>query len=244
MANKDNAHDGQKTELMIKNSICNSLNPNVIDALKGKFKIKGDFENAARCGIYGEKADVRIAFDSGHYIDVNVKGYKIGFNQLVRRSIPSFCEDFDLSEHEKADLEKIFIKKAKNTKDYLFSEEDWKKWSLFFQNNVGKLLQKAFSKNPSREILVLYNKKTFTVKIYSMKDVLRFLSKQEITRTKGGFNIGKEVSFQRKGGDGNNKKYPKTNLKHPSNNVQMKLKIDNAFLENLKLAEYNMAYKC
>ncbi|MDR1811609.1 MAG: hypothetical protein LBQ87_02175 [Candidatus Fibromonas sp.] len=115
MANKDNAHDGQKTELMIKNSICNL--PNVIDILKEKFKIKGDFDNAARCGIYGEKADVRIAFDSGHY-------------------------------------------------------------------------------------------------------------------------------FQRKGGDGNNKKYPKTNLKHPSNNVQMKLKIDNAFLENLKLAEYNMAYKC
>ncbi len=59
----------------------------------------------------------------------------------------------------------------------------------------------GFSKNPSREILVLYDRSNFIVRIYAMKDLLEKLSK-EITFTKGGVNIGECVSFQRKGGNG------------------------------------------
>jgi len=240
MANKDNAAKGRETELMIKNSICDW--PQAINVLKEKFKIKGKLDNTSRSGIYGDKADVRISFDCGHYIDVNVKGYKIGFNQLVRTSISQFCKYFNLSESDKLDLDRIIREKAKNTKKELFTEKDWIKWGIFFENNVEKLLKLAFSENLSREILVLYNKKTFVVKIYSMKDVLRELSKQKIERTKGGFNLGKNISFQRKGGDGNIKTYPKTDLRHPSNNIQMKLKIgkDNDFLNNIELAKYNI----
>jgi hypothetical protein len=62
-------------------------------------------------------------------------------------------------------------------------------------------------------------------------------------KTKGGFNLGKNISFQRKGGDGNIKKYPKTDLRHPSNNIQIKLKIgkDKDFLNNIELARYSIA---
>jgi len=240
MANRDNAEKGKETELMIKNSICKQLQ--IINILKEKFKIKGKLDNTSRSGIYGDKADVRISFDCGHYIDVNVKGYQIGFNQLVRTSISNFCKYFELSESDKLDLERIIQEKAKNTKKELFTEKDWEKWSDFFKKNIEKLLKWAFSENPSREILVLYDKKTFAVKIYSMKDVLRELSKQKIEKTKGGFNLGKNISFQRKGGDGNVKTYPKTDLRHPSNNIQIKLKIgkDKNFLNDFKLAEYYM----
>jgi hypothetical protein len=240
MVNKNNAEEGKETELMIKNNICDWSQ--IINILKEKFKIKGKLDNTSRSGIYGDKADVRISFDCGHYIDVNVKGYKIGFNQLVRTSISQFCRDFNLSESDKLDLERIIREKAKNTKRELFTEKDWVKWSVFFENNVEKLLKLAFSENPNREILVLYNKETFVVKIYSMKDVLRELSKQKIKRTKGGFNLGKNISFQRKGGDGNIKTYPKTDLRHPSNNIQMKLKIgkDKDFLNSIELAKYNI----
>jgi len=238
MVNKDNAEEGKKTELMIKNSICDF--PQIINILKNKFKIKGKLDNASMSGIYGNKADVRISFDCGHYIEVNVKGYRIGFNQLVRTSISQFCKHLGLSENDKLDLERIIREKAKNTKKELFTEKDWIKWGTFFENNVEKLLKLAFSENPSREILALYNKETFIVKIYSMKDVLRELSKQKIKKTKGGFNLGRNISFQRKGGDGNIKTYPKTDLRHPSNNIQMKLKVDKDFLSNIELAKYNV----
>jgi len=240
VANKDNAEEGKKTELMIKNSICDY--PQIINVLKEKFKIKGKLDNTSRSGIYGDKADVRISFDCGHYIDVNVKGYKMGFNQLVRTSISQFCKHFNLSESDKLDLERVIREKANNTKKELFTEKDWGKWGTFFEENIEKLLKLAFSENLSREIFVLYNKDTFIVKIYAMKDVLRELSKQKIERTKGGFNLGKNISFQRKGGDGNIKTYPKTDLRHPSNNIQMKLKIGKGedFLNNIELAKYTM----
>jgi len=52
----------------------------------------------------------------------------------------------------------------------------------------------------------------------------------------------KNISFQRKGGDGNIKTYPKTDLRHPSNNIQMKLKINKVgdFLKDIELAKYNI----
>jgi hypothetical protein len=232
--NKDNAKEGKETESMIKDSIRSRLQ--AVNELKKKFKIKGELDNTSGSGIYGDKADFRIAFTCGHYIDGNVKGYAVGKNQLVRTSISKFCKNFDLSEPEKKDLERIFLEKAHNKKNYLFTEKDWSKWGIFFKENIKELLKWAFSKQPSREILVLYNKKISLVKIYAMKDVLRVLSKKDIIGpTIGGFNIGKYVSFQRKGGDGNIKTYSKTDIRHPGNNIQMNLvkltKIDDILKE-------------
>jgi len=59
--------------------------------------------------------------------------------------------------------------------------------------------------------------------------------------TKGGFNIGDSISFQRKGGNGSlRSKYHKTDIKHPGNNIQLKVKPSKLIdtLETVKLAEY------
>jgi hypothetical protein len=93
MKNK-NAYIGMNIEQLIKNSIGD--HPSVIKKLQERFNIKGDLENAAGGGIYGDKSDVRINFNCGHYIDANVKGYKVGFNQLRRTSVSKFCIDFSL----------------------------------------------------------------------------------------------------------------------------------------------------
>jgi len=240
--NNKNAFAGMNTEVLIKNSIGD--HSDVINKLKEHFNIKGDFENAACSGRYREKSDVKINFTCGHYIDANVKGFKNekeGFNQLTRTPVHKFCELFCLNSDEKHELENIVVSKSKNTKNPLFSEEQQKKWGVFFRTNVKKILKWGFSKNLNREILVLYNKDTSIVKIYAMKNVLNCLP-TDIIFTKGGFNIGGCISFQRKGGNGSISKHPKTTIQHPGNNIQLKLIITKLIpiLESVKLTEYTI----
>jgi hypothetical protein len=239
MKNK-NAHIGRNIELLIKNSIVD--HPSVIKKIQERFNIKGDLENTAGGGIYGDKADVRINFTCGHYIDASVKSYKIGFNQLRRTSVSKFCEDFSLDSQKKEELENIVVAKSKNTKNPLFSEEQQVKWGEFFRKNAKRFLQWGFSENQSREILILYDRNTSIVRIYPMKDVLQKLT-TEIIFTKGGFNIGDCISFQRKGGNGSlSKNIPKTTIQHPGNNVQLKIKMTKLLpiIKPVKLAEYTI----
>jgi hypothetical protein len=239
MKNK-NAHIGRNIEYLIKNSIVD--HPTVIKKLQDGFSIKGDLENAAGGGIYGDKPDVRINFTCGHYIDANVKSYRVGFNQLRRTSVSKFCEDFSLDSQAKEELQNIVVAKSKNTKNPLFSEGQQVKWREFFRKNAKRILKWGFSNNPSREILVLYDRDTSIVKIYHMKDVLQKLP-VEITFTKGGFNIGGCISFQRKGGNGSlSKNIPKTTIRHPGNDIQLKIKINKLLpiIEYVKLAEYTI----
>ncbi|MDR1695564.1 MAG: hypothetical protein LBR69_02885 [Endomicrobium sp.] len=238
--NNKNAFAGMNIEILIKNSIID--HPAVIEKMKNKFNIQGSLSNTAGGGIYGDKSDVRINFTCGHYIDANVKGFRdnVGFNQLTRTSVSKFCDDFALGQREKVELENIIVAKSKNTRNVLFSQEQQEKWGVFFAKNAKGILKYGFANNPSREILVLYNRDTSVVKIYAMKDVLNSLP-TNIVFTKGGFNIGCCVAFQRKGGNGSlSKDIPKTNIRHPGNNIQLKLKVHRIIdlLEPVKLAEY------
>jgi hypothetical protein len=238
-----NAIDGRDTEMRIKNSIMK--HPEMIKKLKDKFNIKSELENTGGGGFYGGKADVRINFTCGHYIDVSIKGFKknVGFNQLARTSISKFCTEFGIENEDKKELEDIVVAKSKNTKNPLFPENLREKWKKFFEKNAKKILKWGFTKNPSREIFVLYNKDTSIVRIYAMKDILKRLSISS-TFTKGGLNIVDCVSLQRKGGNGvpKAKRILKTSIKHPGNHIQLKIKI-NKFIElmdTIKLAEYKI----
>ncbi|MCA6072182.1 MAG: hypothetical protein LE178_01365 [Endomicrobium sp.] len=238
--NNRNAYVGMNIETLIKNSIVD--HPSVINKIKRQFNINGKLDNTSKAGIYRGKSDVRIAFTCGHYVDANIKGYKTGFNQLTRTSVAGFCKKFGLDNKDKQELENIIIAKSRNPKNSLFSEQNQKKWDKFFREKAKVLLEWGFSDHPSREILVIYDINSSIVRIYPMKKVLSKLS-TEIKFTKGGLNIGKCISFQRKGGNGSmSKTVSKTSIKHPGNNVQLKLKIVKMIplLDNVKLAEYTI----
>jgi hypothetical protein len=240
--NNKNAFAGRNIECLIKNSIVD--HPTVIEKLREQFKIEGELSNTACEGIYGDKSDVRINFACGHYIDANVKGFrsKTAFNQLTRTTVSKFCENFNLNAADKQELEDIVVAKSKNARNPLFPQEQKDKWGKFFNDNAKKLLNWSFSRNPSREILVLFNRDALVVKIYPMKKVLERLP-TDITFTKGGFNIGSCVSFQRKGGNGSlSKNIPKNTIRHPGNNIQLKAKINKLIeiLEPVKLGEYTI----
>ena len=221
--NNRNAYAGRNVEFLFQNSIGD--HPSIIANLRKSYGIEGEFETVIAGGIYGEKSDARIAFTSGHYLDVNIKAFKgQGFNQVTRTTISKFCRDFGLNNEDKNELEGIVVAKSRNTSQDLFPEQTRDKWGLFFHNNVNQILRWGFSYKPSRELLVLYSRDTDIMYLYRMKDVLSSLPKN-ITFTKGGFNIGSCISFQRKGGNGSMSKHiPKEDISHPGNNVQLKIK--------------------
>jgi len=235
-----NAYAGMNIEHLIKNSIVD--HPSIIKKLQEKFNIEGAFSNTSGGGIYGDKSDVRVNFACGRYIDVNIKGFKdnVGFNQLTRTTVSHFCDIFKLNNNDKIELENLVISKSKNKDKFLFSNEDNSKWESFFTKNAKQIVKWGFSKNTSREILVLYNRTTSIVKIYAMKDILNNIS-TDVVFTKGGVNIGDCISFQRKGGNGSLSKHiPKNTIQHPGNNVQLKLKVNRFIIEmeDILLGEY------
>lgn len=238
-----NAFIGRNVEILFKNSIGD--NPTVIDKIKDSFKIDSRFLTAISSGIHGEKVDVKLEFASGHNIDVNVKAYKkkAGFNQLTRTTVNKFCEVFNISESDKNELIDLITLKASNTKTFLFPLDVQKKWGDFFTKNVVDILKWGFSNKSSREILVLYERDNSIMQIYVMKEVLNRLDKTVSFSIKGNIDIGNCVSFQRKGGNGSlSKTIPKNSIKHPGNNVQLKLKVKK-FIEEMKsykIAEYSI----
>ncbi|MCL1995593.1 MAG: hypothetical protein FWG63_05230 [Defluviitaleaceae bacterium] len=236
-----NAHAGRNVERLIENSIVDQ--PAVILALKKCFKIKGELKNSAGGGIYGDKSDMRINFDCGHYVDANIKSYKgVGFNQLTRTTISGFCNQFNLDASSQNELEFFVVEKSKNTQGALFPLTAQEKWGNFFNANAKRIVKWGFSSNTNREVLILYNKNTSQVKIYPMKKIVNNIT-AEIAFTKGGVNIGRCISFQRKGGNGKASRHiPKVAIEHPGNNIQLKLKIKKLIeeFENKELAEYTI----
>ena len=224
MSNR-NAYRGMNIETLFKNSIGDHAS--ILSAISQKFSIEGRFLNAIKSGIHGEKADVKLAFACGHNIDVNIKSYKnnTGFNQLTRTTVYKFCERFNIQSQQE-ELENIIIAKSLNTKNALFTEAYADKWLDFFNLHAMDILKWGFSYKQSREIIALFNSDTNLFKIYPMSDCLKHMARNnQVTLTQGGVDIGNCVSFQRKGGNGSlSKAIAKDDIKHPGNNIQLKIK--------------------
>ncbi|ACL34337.1 hypothetical protein CV658_05775 [Borreliella burgdorferi] len=240
--NNRNAYVGRNVETLFRNSINDY--PSVLNNIKKHFGINGEFLNASGGGIYGDKADARINFAGGHYVDANIKAYKniSAFNQLTRTTVSNFCKIFSFNDDIKADLESLVVAKSKDTANPLFDDKAIMRWEGLIKEKAKSILIWGFSNKPSREIIVLFDRDDYIFRIYPMAAALNKLS-TKIEFTIGGFNIGDCVSFQRKGGNGSlSKTTSKYDIKHPGNNVQLKLKIHKfiKLMEGIKLGEYSI----
>ncbi len=238
-----NAYIGRNVEILFKNSI--EDNPSVISKIQNHFGIKGRFLNAVSTGIHSEKVDVKIEFADGHNIDANIKAFKktsVAYNQLTRTSITNFCKLF-FNEETQKELEQLFIAKAKNVKGHVFPDSVKDRIQKTFQEKSTDILKWAFSSKQSREILVIYERSSSTMFIYSMKDVFKKLGSSVSFTARGNIAIGETVVFQRKGGNGvHSLNIPKHSLKHPGNNVQLKLKMNEFIkeMDGILLASYHI----
>jgi len=238
-----NAYIGRNVEILFKNSI--EDNPSVIAKIQEHFSIKSRLLNAVSTGIHSEKADVKMEFADGHNIDANIKAFKkssVSYNQLTRTSISNFCSKF-FDDTMKTELEGLFIAKARKINAQVFPDEIQPRIGKAFQEVAEKIIEWAFSYKQSREILVIYERDSSVMYIYSMKEVFKKLNKTLTFTKRGNIAFGETIVLQRKGGNGvHSKDIPKDSLKHPGNNVQLKLKMKEfvKIMEPVLLASYHI----
>ena len=237
----ENAFIGRNVEVLFKNSVGDV--PQVVENIRAKFNLTGTFESAILSGIHGEKADVKMGFSCGHNIDANIKAYRgTGFNQLTRASVRRFSELFLLTEEQSTNLQQLVIQKSRTPSNPLFPDDKREQWRAILTPHIPRLIKWGFSSITRREILVLFDRDESKMRIYAMSDVLRCLPR-DVTFTKGGFNIGECISFQRKGGNGSlSRTIPKNDIRHPGNDVQLKIKPRKfvCLMERIKIAEYQL----
>lgn len=219
-----NAYRGRNIELLFRNSIGD--HPKSVNAIKSAFGIQGKYRTGISSGIHAEKKDVTLEFTCGRNIDANVKSYgAMGYNQLTRTSINHFCEEFNLPCSDW--LTSLFINKARNIHGNLFPDLEQQKAIALFKPKIREIVKWSISSKASREILVLFDNDINLFRIYKMKDVLENIGYDLSFTNKGNLAIGQCIIFQRKGGNGKGSEHlNKDDIRHPGNNVQLKLKID------------------
>ncbi|MCB0724023.1 MAG: hypothetical protein KDC73_04930 [Ignavibacteriae bacterium] len=238
-----NAFIGRNAEQLFKNSIGDQSS--ILGKIISHFKIKGVFEGALSTGIHGEKSDIKMGFSDGRNVDANIKAFKASgpaFNQITRTTISKFCEIFNLLEL-KSTLTDLFLEKSRNSRTKTFPDNIQSHLISIFQPISRQILSWSFSYKKSREILVLFEQETGSFLIYPMKEVLQKINKEISFTTRGNIQIGNCVIIQRKGGNGVHSLHiPKDDIKHPGNNIQIKLKmkIFISEMERILLAKYRL----
>ena len=243
MVNKDNPAIGENAEALFCNSVGDHLF--VIESIQKAFGIAGRYVKSIRTGTHGEKCDVKMSFADGRNVDANIKSYlKLGtmFNQVTRSNLSKFQKIAELSDEEIKELRELFSKKAENSDQPLIPELRRGKWRGIMERSPEKIVKWALSRHPSREILVLNNRTDNVMAVYKMSDLLKDM-RYDISYTPKGKNIriGDFIILQRKGGDGNIIKMPKTDPSHPSNDLQVKLDIKGFLKSDVRpLIEYDI----
>ncbi len=237
-----NAFAGRNVELLFRNSIEN--NPAAIQAIQKEFKICSSYRTSIHSGSHGEKCDVKMEFECGRNIDVNIKAYKSPgamLNQASRSSLSNFGKALNLPPELVKGLQGAFKRKAENPRAFpLIRKEHRGLWEQKLGPFAKQIVKRSLSSHPSREILALFDRGENVMRLYKMSTVLSQLNYEIGWTPKGNIKIGDCFQLQRKGGDGNITTYPKTDPKHPGNNMQVKLDIK-SFLENFQpFAQYSV----
>jgi hypothetical protein len=216
-----NAFIGMEVERLFKNTI--ARHPEVIQALKTHFGIRGEFAKSFSTGADAGKSDVLIRFTDST-LSANIKAYKTGFNQLTRTTISSFCKEFNIQHLEKIFESGVLRVAAKSGPFILQSDRDLIMAS--FSPIARAIVHFALARNENPELLVLYNRAKNTMNLYDMELTLKNLEYDVSISERGIIKIGKYITIQRKGGNGEHSIHiPKTSLAHPGNNLQIKMKV-------------------
>lgn len=182
---------------------------------------------AISSGIHNKKVDVKLEFACGRNVDVNIKAFKVGLNQLTRTTPEKFCNHFDLDCLHW--LQNLLVEKSKYGIDKydFFPVSQREKAVKIFTPIARQIVEWSMSFKKSREILVLYDRQQSIMYIYLIKTILKNLKYDiDFSSLGGNLLIGSIITLKRKGGDGNSSiQKLKTDPTHPGNNIQLQLNI-------------------
>ena len=178
-------------------------------------------------GQHGEKSDVFIRTTGGHNYGANVKSFKgTGFNQVTRMTIDNFVEQFSLSENFRTVIKKLTIAKAKNSRKNWITTDYADEIVEEINPKAFEIIKHSLLGDDEPELFVLIKSDSKTISIYQMEELFRYLEQSINVRVtpKGVLMLNECFTIQKKGGNGKHVKYPKHDLRHGGNNIQVKMK--------------------
>jgi len=228
-----NAHEGTKGEQIVALEIKNNSKAAraIVQALTGEIPDGNLQAKAEIVGHLGGKTDVLIETSSGHKFKVSVKSYRgTGFNQVTRLSIDAFAKQFSLPGRITTLLKELTLKKAgsPNRRHPWISKNHVSRIIAGFKPKALAIIQFSLLGHDCPELLVLHNWNRREIRIYNMTEVLEQL-KQLIdikVTPQGVLKLNEYFSIQKKGGNGKYIGYPKNDLRHGGNNIQVKMKTE------------------
>lgn len=202
--------------------------------LKLGFNVQGKLIARKKNSI---KTDIFIRINEREEIGVSIKSsIMTSFHQLDRRRLEEWKDFLKMPDDIFEILKDAILRVARNPKAEFILERDRDKIKEFFSRHLSEIINEIFRRGEEQLRLLLINdKRKRRIYIFRMDDVIKFLienTKNNIKFTeKGIIRLGDFITVQRKGGDGKHIAIPKTDWRHPGNELQFKF-------SPLKFAEY------
>lgn len=174
----------------------------------------------------GLKTDIFLRIDGE--IGISVKSSTAtSFHQLDRRCLEEWASFLGMPGDIFKIMKESILRVARDSRDKFVYESDRDKIENFFGKRLKAVINEIFRKGEqSLKLLMINDKRTEKIYVFNMDDVINFLfenASNNITFTKKGIiRLGDFITVQRKGGDGKHVSLPKTDWKHPGNQLQFK----------------------
>jgi hypothetical protein len=204
------------TNKQFSNLIINCLN-------KLGFAIKGEI----KARLNDVKTDIFIE-DTSSKIGVSIKSStKTSFHQLDRRRLEKWKEYLNMPDEIFSILKEAVMRVTRNSKDYFILQEDRCKIKGFFASCINIIVNEIFKHGEQDlKLLIINDKRKNKLYLYKMEEVVNFLINEVENNIdfspKGIIRLGSFITVQRKGGNGFKITIPKTDWKHPGNQLQFK----------------------
>lgn len=188
----------------------------------------GDFLEVHSTGNNLKKSDVLLGFSNNYFLGINIKAGKVGFNQITRLWLEKLKSEIYL-ENELVEIIQNGIDNHRLKRSKILIEPNFQeKIKNAFEQKSKLILELIFKGigNDVVKVLVIYNRNNKVFYFYDIDELIENISKLGISFSKNGVvKFGEFITLQRKGGNGDKLHLPKSDSRHPGNQLQFKMKI-------------------
>lgn len=162
------------------------------------------------------------------------------YNQIARISINNLVKKLNYPKYLATCLRRNMRKRLTNKKAKLFGDREGKEVLKWWRRNLRKALKLFFADGVNVPITIVINIED-AFYVVNLEDIYDYICSAPLIISKDG-NLRTEdgtFTLQKKGGDGNVTTFPKDDIKHPSNDIQAKMK----FRQLLECVPHEVLYK-
>ncbi len=167
----------------------------------------------------------------------SIKEAEADFNQLERVWLADLAADIQMPESVQKVIQRSLDDRRLKRSKIFITEDAFRSVKEFFEENREMLLRRLFADGDNTlEYFIVHDFSRDTWHITALTNVIEFLKLQPLSVSpKGVLYFGRCMTMQRKGGNGAHIAIPKSDPKHPGNQLQFKIK-PLSILSNVRFA--------